>query len=199
MQDSSGSLASTTVPPLHDRTVTLRPVLARDIDLLYMWATDPLAADTWRYRGVTPSPEAFQRSLWENVIAQYLVISRVDAQPRGLVGLYNANLASGYAYAYALSAGTALRSGASVRGLLLLGDMAFRRWPLRRIYLETSSKALIQFARSSAGLAPEVARLVGHEAVGDDLVDMVTLQIDRETFRRYVAARQDRSARHARA
>ena len=184
--------------PLEDRTVTLRPVLARDTDLLYLWATDPLTADTWRYRGTTPSPEAFQRSLWENVIAQYLVISRASAQPLGLVGLYNANLASGYAYAYALAAGTSLGSGAAVRGLVLLGDLAFRRWPLRRIYLETTSRSLPQFQRSTHRLVREVARLAGHEVVGDELVDLVTLQLDREDFGRFVAERLERRELHAR-
>lgn len=190
---STSHTASDLSTPLRDRLVDLRPVLARDHELLYFWANDSLTTETWRYRGATPSPEAFARSLWDGVLAQYLVVSRKRPEPFGLVGLYNSNLASGYAYAYALSAPHALGSGLAVRGLLLLADIAFRRWPLRCIYVETTSRALGQFVSARSALLEEVARIPEHErnpSGGFD--DLVTLRLSREMWDRYLMNRGSR-------
>lgn len=114
------------------RRVVLRPVHVQDYPSLYAIAMAGENATRWRYRGATPSPEQFVRQMWDGVLVQYAVVGRQLGRLYGTVGLYNANLPSGYVYGYAMSAPDRMGSGKVVEGLLLMLEYAFRTWSSAR-------------------------------------------------------------------
>lgn len=138
-------------PSAAGRLVALRGVLPSDFEWLYASAVAPDSGVTWRFRGMTPSHEAFSRSLWDNCFCQYVVYTTVQPTPVGLVGLYNANLASGLAYLHVLAAEPSQGTGMALAGAALLLDRAFDLWRLRKVCLE-----LPEYNES----------LIGHETLG---------------------------------
>ena len=109
----------------------LRPVSHADYAEIYRWSVDPRTANLWRYRGGTPSPDVVLRQLWDGAPIQYVVRGPRNNDAVGLVGLYNANHVSRYAYLFALSAPEFIGSGITLRGSAELLDYAFQRFRLR--------------------------------------------------------------------
>lgn len=158
--------------------VRLRPVSPADYDEIYRWSTDPRTSATWRFRGATPSPDVVIRQLWDGVLAQFCVLASDRRAPIGIVGLYNANHVSQYAYLYALSAPEVMGTGLVARAALELIDYAFERFRLRKIYVETRGHALTQFKSIvRRGIMVEEARLRDHEWLMTGYDDLVILSV----------------------
>lgn len=136
----------------------------------------------WRYRGATPSPEQFVRQLWDGVLIQYVVQGRQRPELLGTVGLYNANFASGYAYAYAIAAPDRVRTGKVIEGLLLMLEYAFRVWQFRKIYFELPEYNLHQFGSAVGRYITEEARLIDHEVIAGRSWDLLTFALYSETW-----------------
>lgn len=127
---------------LTGRTVVLRPVSTPDVGWLYELATTDSRALAWRLHGSTPSPEAFQWMLWDNVLAQFVVFDVRSGERAGLVSLYNPNFTAGYVY-LGVMIGERFRSGPrTLEALVLLVNRAFQAWPFRKIYLEAPRYSL---------------------------------------------------------
>jgi RimJ/RimL family protein N-acetyltransferase len=160
------------------RALHLRPVSPTDYEEIYRWSTDPRTSVTWRYRGATPSPDVVVRQLWDGVLAQFCVISPERRTPVGIVGLYNANHVSQYAYLYALSAPEMVGTGLVARAALELIDHAFSTFRLRKIYIETRELALDQFRSViRRGIMVEEGRLREHEWHEGGYDDLVFLSV----------------------
>ncbi len=159
------------------RRVVLRPVHVQDYPSLYAIAMAGENATRWRYRGATPSPEQFVRQMWDGVLVQYAVVGRQLGRLYGTVGLYNANLPSGYVYGYAMSAPDRMGSGKVVEGLLLMLEYAFRTWELRKVYFELPEFNLPQFQSAVGRYLVEEGRLIDHELLGGRRWDLVTLAL----------------------
>jgi RimJ/RimL family protein N-acetyltransferase len=155
----------------------LRPVGPADYEEIYRWSTDPRTSATWRYRGATPSPDVVVRQLWDGVLAQYCVTAS-DRRAIGIVGLYNANHVSQYAYLYALSSPEVVGTGLVARAALELIDHAFSTFRLRKIYVETREAALDQFKSIvRRGIMVEEARVPDHEWIDGRYDDLVILSV----------------------
>lgn len=163
------------------KRVRLRPVGAHDYDFLYFIATAGENSYRWRYRGTTPSPEAFARQLWDGILAQYLAMT-TQGKPVGLVGLYNTNPFSGYSYIYALSDPSLAGQGRTMEAAILLLDYAFRNWNLRKIYFELPEFNLAQLRSAVGKYLVEEGRLIDHEVFGGRSWDLITLALYREVF-----------------
>ena len=147
-----------------------------DYDEIYRWSTDRRTSGLWRYRGGTPSPDTVLRQLWEGVLVQYCVTTAHSNRPFGLVGLYNANQVSRYAYMLALSAPELIGSGLVLRGALDVADYGFKRFKLRKVYVESLESSLDQYRSAlRIGLLTEEGRLVDHEWNGSTFEDLVFL------------------------
>src|SRR5262245_49791325 len=83
--------------PLGGRRAALRPLAAKDHTWLYDLSTREENGFRWRYGGATPSPESFVRSLWDQVLVQFVIERRRDRRPAGLVVAYSADLHHGHA------------------------------------------------------------------------------------------------------
>jgi RimJ/RimL family protein N-acetyltransferase len=132
--------------PLIGPRAWLRPVKSTDYPFLFELGTAGTALTRWRYRGVTPSPEAFAQSLWQGVLTQFLILSRSTNQPIGLVLAYNANHAQGRAYFAVQSRQDMLGSGLALEGCFIFLNFLFENWPFRKLYLEALDINFEQFA-----------------------------------------------------
>jgi RimJ/RimL family protein N-acetyltransferase len=134
--------------------VRLRPLAEDDIAAIYFASLDPDSAHRWRYRGRTPSPEAFRQSLFTDaILAQFMVENRSDPEHAvGLVSGYNADLVSGHCYIALLRTDGALRrpqsAGLMVEGAILFIQYVFDHFELKKIYVEVPeyNQSLIQGA-----------------------------------------------------
>jgi RimJ/RimL family protein N-acetyltransferase len=118
--------------------VRLRPVLPQDTQALYVAATEPSQGFRWRFRGRTPSFDEFERTLFDAVLAQYIVESDVGTGI-GMVTLYNADLANGHAWFAFLrmTSSSRVASSAMIEGAAHFIDQCFRTWNFRKIYVQT--------------------------------------------------------------
>ena len=162
--------------------VFLRPVDARDYELLRAVELSPEPGIRWRWRGATPSPEHWVGRLWDGVLAQFIVVGRKHGQPLGLVMAHRVDFQDGHVYIGALSFGDTRPSPAFVLGVAIFVEYLFSCWNLRKLYLETPEYNLDQF-RSGIGTLFEVeARLREHFFLGGRYWDFLTLAMYRRAW-----------------
>lgn len=123
--------------PLSGRHVFLRPVSQIDYEFLFQLAMSEELGHRGRFRGETPSPEDFVRSVWHNALAQFIICAKDSGDATGHVYAYNANTRDGFAYVgislapWAVDRGWALEAG----GLFI--NYLFTNWDFRKLYGET--------------------------------------------------------------
>ncbi len=177
--DSAGFAAA----PLETHRVRLRPLVPSDYDFAYHLSTNTAADLTrWRYRGATPSPEAFSQTLWNNVLAQFIVEQRHDGSPVGLVTGYNADHRHSRAYFAAQSRPDLIESGIVLEGVAVLLDYLFRTWPFRKLYIETLDFNFDQFASATTHFLEIEGRLKEWEYHDGRYWDMLIASISRSTW-----------------
>ncbi|MDA8103513.1 MAG: GNAT family protein [Nitrospiraceae bacterium] len=117
----------------------------------------------WRYHGAIPPYEVFERALHTNVLAQFVVVlTRSPKTVIGQVAAYDGNLQDGTAW---LAVAADPRAGAGVlEAAMLFIRYLFAHYPLRKLYVDTPSFNLPQFASAAAeGLLVEEGRLRDHQ------------------------------------
>jgi RimJ/RimL family protein N-acetyltransferase len=173
-------------PPLATKHLRLRPLTAADHAWMHAMASSPDLILAWRFRGSTPSPETFARSLWQGVHAQFIVESyRRSATPAAHVVAYNADLHGGSLYFAVTAFPPFLGTGLAMEGSLLFLNYLFTVWRIRKVYIETTDEALATF-RSGASVLHEEGRLVAHEYINGRYVDRLTMAIYRAEFRAFL-------------
>lgn len=152
---------------------TLRPIVEQDVSALYLAALDPRSGHRWRYRGRTPSPDAFRRSLFgEGVLAQFAVVSLEDrSRAVGLVSAYSADIASGHCYV-AFQRADPGRSPSPTRGLMIEGILIFIQYlfdhfNLFKIYLEIPEYNLDLVIGGATSILQLEGRLAKHYYYGE--------------------------------
>jgi len=136
--------------PLEGRRVLLRPVGVSDHAWLYLLSTHEENAFRWRYRGDTPSPEVFLRSLWDQVLVQLVVEERSTKQPVGLVVAYGADFQNSHVQVAVLLDPSVQRQAWPHEAVILFVNYLFINWNLRKLYAEALGFNYQQFA-SGAG------------------------------------------------
>lgn len=169
-------------PALSTRRVRLRHLMERDRLFLYELMTSPLAGGRIRFGGATPSPDKVVSSLWDSVLAQFIIEGIESGKPQGLVAITSPNFRDGFAYLSALGAPEAQGSGIIAEGALLGFHYAFLTWPFRKMYLEANDDSY-QFFRSGLDLVfAEEGRLRQHTFWNGRYVDVVILAVYREAW-----------------
>ncbi len=164
---------------LRGRHVLLRPIEPADFGPLYSIELSPENIYRWRFRASTPSPEQYARSLFEGVLASFVVESTDSGSIVGVVTCYNADLKNGVAYLAALSAEVWRRRPAAIEGIELLIDYCFQNWQFRKLYLESPEYCQVEFASAPERLLREEARLVDHEFFDGRYWDRLILALHR--------------------
>jgi hypothetical protein len=147
---------TTAMPPstFNDR-VTLQPVTENDYEALRSLELSSTMLHHWRFGGATPSPEVYEKILWQGVYAQYLIIDNRVGFDRTLLGLifsYDVDLVNGTGKLGAAKFATSRVGGVLfLEGFGLFVDLTFALAPLRKLYLEVPEHNLASSGRRSAG------------------------------------------------
>lgn len=176
-------------PSLH-----LRAVEPPDVPQLYRMAVAPEAITRWRLRGTSPSPDQFERLLWDSILAQFVVTDERN-EALALVSAYNAH-SDGYAYLSVLSRSDA--PGVGLHGTALLLVYLFDTFPLRIVYGESPDLAYRQFASGQGRYFDVEGRMRERRPYRDGYVDEVILAIHRHhlpSIRTFVERAEARASR----
>lgn len=171
-------------PLLASRRVRLRTIGEQDRRFLYELMTSPEAGGRVRFGGATPSPEKVIASLWESVLAQFVVESAESGRPLGLVAITSPDFRNQFAYVSALGAPETQGTGLIAEAALLAFHYAFDTWPLRKVYMEATDDSFQAFRGGLGDLFVEEGRLAGHVFWNGRWVDMVIVAVYRETWSR---------------
>lgn len=169
--------------PVFTTLVRLRPMVPPDVPALYATALDPAVAMAWRYRGHTMSYADFERTLFEGVLAQYIV-ETLSGEMQGLATLYSADMSNGHAWLALLRADGGRRvPGAMILGAAQMLRQGFSAWPFHKIYVELPvyNSWLID-ALVESGLAEEEGRLTNHYFHDGRWLDKIIAAFYREAF-----------------
>jgi RimJ/RimL family protein N-acetyltransferase len=164
------------------RHVRLRPITDADSTFLYALMSDPEAGGRVRFAGATPSPDQIVASLWEGVLAQFVVEGVTARQPLGLVAVTSPNFRDGWAYLSAVGVPYAQGSGLMAEGVILGFDYAFRTWPFRKIYMEVGETNYGAFRSGLGRFFAEEGRLREHAFWDGRYTDLFVLSVLRSTW-----------------
>jgi RimJ/RimL family protein N-acetyltransferase len=151
------------VPVLEGRHVRLRPVDAGDYPFLVALQTAPENLIRWRYRGTTPSPEQILQSLWQGVLAQFLVVRADTDKPVGLVVGYNPEFRHGYIYLAMIVTPHCERTGWAFEADALFITYLFETFAFEKIYLEVIEFNYRKLASGAGTLFHVEGCLMNHE------------------------------------
>jgi RimJ/RimL family protein N-acetyltransferase len=169
-------------PFMATRRVRLRLIAEGDQAFLYSLMSSPHAGGRVRFAGATPSPERVAASLWENVLAQFVVEGAASRAPLGLVAITSPNFRDGFAYISVLGAEEAQGSGLVMEGVLLGIHYAFCTWPFRKIYMEATDASYRMFRSGIGRYFTGEGRLNQHAFWNGHYMDVVILALYRETW-----------------
>jgi RimJ/RimL family protein N-acetyltransferase len=164
------------------RRIHLRVITERDSGFLYELMTSPQSGGRVRFAGATPSPEKIASSLWESVLAQFIIEGTSSQKPFGLVAITSPNFRDGFAYISALGPTESQGSGLIAEGVLLGFHYAFTTWPLRKIYMEATEESYRAFESGLGRFFVEEGRLRQHAFWNGRFMDLLILAVYRETW-----------------
>lgn len=183
---------SETVPtpeqPTHDtplmstRRIRLRVITDRDSVFLYELMTSPQSGGRVRFAGATPSPDKIASSLWESVLAQFVIEGINSQKPLGLVAITTPNFRDGFAYISALGPPESQGLGLIAEGVLLGFHYAFSTWPFRKIYMEATEESYRTFKSGLGRFFVEEGRLKAHVFWNGRFMDLLILAVYREMW-----------------
>jgi len=172
-------------PLMSARRVRLRPLADSDAGFLYQLMVTPQAGGRVRFAGATPSPEKIAASLWDSVLAQFIIESAGRRRPLGLVAITTPNFRDGFAYISALGSPEIQGRGLIVEGVVLCFHYAFTTWPFRKIYMESSDESYRAFESGLGRYFTEEGRLRGHVFWNGRFMDIRILAVYRETWQQF--------------
>ncbi len=167
------------------RRIRLRIITDRDSVFLYELMTSPHSGGRVRFAGATPSPDKIASSLWESVLAQFIIESASSHKALGLVAITSPNFRDGFAYISALGSAEMQGSGLVTEGVLLAFNYAFTTWPFRKIYMEATEESYQAFKSGLGRFFTEEGCLREHAFWNGYFMDLLILAVYRETWARY--------------
>lgn len=162
--------------------VRLRTIADHDSAFIYHLMTSPESGGRVRFAGATPSPETITSSLWESVLAQFVVEGVASQQQLGLVSVTSPNFRDSFAYMSAVGSPSAQRSGVMAEGALLGFNYAFLTWPFRKIYMEVTATSFPAFRSGLDRFFVEEGRLREHCFWDGRYVDVFIFAVYRATW-----------------
>jgi RimJ/RimL family protein N-acetyltransferase len=172
------------LPLMTTTRVRIRAIHERDRMFLYDLMTSPEAGGRVRFGGATPSPEKVATSLWESVLAQFVIEGVPSEEPFGLLAITSPNFRDGFAYISALGAPAVQGTGLIAEGVLLGFHYAFSTWPFRKIYMETGEDSYDGFRSGLGTFFVEEGRLRQHVFWNGRWQDVFILAVYRDAWTR---------------
>jgi hypothetical protein len=183
VSDITERAAEFTVPKIRGPYATLRSVGPEDYQALRGLETSSDMSTRWRLRGQTPSPEQWAQSLWNGVLAQFIVMETKTSKPMGLVAVYRPNFQEGHAYLAAGRFDLNEQTPVMIFGVAMFLEYVFSCWDFRKLYMELPEFNYPQF-QSGLGKFFEVeGRLRDHTFGSGRYWDELTLALYRDRWR----------------
>lgn len=171
------------IPQRSGRWVKLAPTTPNYYDFLYSLVADEAVGYRWRFAGSVPAREGFDRALWNNVLAQFVVLSTANGAPLGLVQAYNAELTQGTGYAAQVMSAEAIGTGVGAEAFYLFAGYLFRVLPLRKLYLDVPEYNMPLVSSRGIPFKTE-GRLREHSYYDGRLWDRIVLALYRRDYER---------------
>ena len=174
------------------RRIRLRVITDRDSIFLYELMTSPQSGGRVRFAGATPSPEKIASSLWESVLAQFIIEGVGSEKPLGLIAITSPNFRDGFAYISALGPTESQGLGLIAEGVLLGFHYAFTTWPFRKIYMEATEESYKAFKSGLGRFFIQEGQLKQHVFWDGRFMDLLILAVYRETWAQKASAMLNR-------
>lgn len=161
--------------------VRLGPLTPDLYPAVYAWSVDPRVGWRWKYRGTTPSFEAFVQHLWDGVLVQHAVHDGETGAFVGIIYAYNYNGRGQYAYIGALTDPDLIGQGLLAEAGVELVEHLFDKFEMRRIHFEAFEFNAQQFGGFTRFLEEE-ARFKEREFSDGKWWDFVIYTLSRASF-----------------
>lgn len=178
------------------RWTTCRPLRPEDLPFAYRTLTEGTAAWRLRYRGRSPSFEEFAAQAWEDVLAQWVVVSTATGAPRGLVVVASPNFLDGHAYVSVVASRDARGTGLLLEAAGRCIDYTFLCWPLRKLCADVLDLNLAQFASGMGRWFEVEGQRRSHVYAAGQYRDVYHLAIMRDTWVRARSTPEDQPVRN---
>jgi len=186
----NGSDRSVALPST--KHVRIRPITERDSAFIYQLMTSHRSGGRVRFGGATPSPQQVSASLWESVLAQFIIEGISSGRPLGLTAITTPNFRDGFAYFSALGSDESQGHGMLVEGVFLTFEYAFATWPFRKIYMEATEESYQTFYGGLHRFFTEEGRLKQHTFWNGRYMDMAIFAVYRDNWDRFSPQIRDR-------
>lgn len=170
--------------PLVGRRVRLRPVQPSDYEYLYALATDDEVSHRWRFRGTTPSPDAFVQLLWQHSVVQFVVEHKESGRRIGHLSAFNADDRNGWCHIGVVIDPALSRTGWALESIALFLNHLFVTFGFRKLYGEVLEPAFADLASGAGRWFRVEGRLERHEFFAGRYWDLVVLALYREDWER---------------
>lgn len=172
-----------------NRRVDLRPLTPADYEFAYQTLVDPAAGGRLaRYGGGVPSRDQVIATMWDQVLAQFVVVGRQTGHRHGLVIVTSPDFRNRFAYISIVGSPTRRTGRVALEGGLLAIDYAFATWDLRKVYAEVISSNAGQFGRIDKYASLE-ARYAAHVFVDGAYRDVLVFALYRDRWMSEVSPR----------
>lgn len=148
---------------LEGRTCRLRSVNQSDYGFIRNLETDPRNLVRYRHRGVSISPEAHIQNVWQGVLSQFIVESKIQSRPIGLVAAYGADFRHSRCAIATVATPWEPLLGPQLEGTRLFIDYLFSVFPLRKLTASVIEFNWNQFSSGSGRIFQEEGLLRDHE------------------------------------
>lgn len=166
--------------------LAIRRAAAQDLPALHQIDLDANDANGWRYRGAVRSPNERTAYLWADaVLDQQVFVSVSSGEVLGYATIYDYDKQSRVAWLAAVGSASVIGRGLTALGTGAMIDIAFKEWPLRKLYLEATSGTLASFASITRDGTTVIVARFGDGIVRPDgsCEDRYWLEIDSTRWR----------------
>jgi RimJ/RimL family protein N-acetyltransferase len=177
-------------PNLTGQRVVLDGVQPQDYAFLHRLAVHPETGFRWRFRGATPGPEEFNRGLWNQVTAQFVISERATKRQVGVVTSYGTNLRDGWTYVALCGDPDVDRRGLGVEALGVFLEYLFTMWNFHKVYFEIPAFNFKRLAPSISDYFTQEGTLHDHLFYGGRRWDMYIYSVTRTRWS-YLARSND--------
>jgi RimJ/RimL family protein N-acetyltransferase len=148
---------------LQGSRVKLQPVGESDYPFLYELAINPETVFRGRLGAGVPSREAFEKSIWQSVLSQFVMVEIPGGQPIGQVVASQLNSKSGYVSAAIGVIAEMSEELCAAEGIFLFLDHLFATYSVRKICFEIPEQAASLLIRVLGEVLEGEGRLIEND------------------------------------
>jgi hypothetical protein len=169
-------------PSRTGRWVRLDDVGPKDTEFLYRLTAELPFAFRWRNSGPLPAPGQFAAGLWSGVLEQFIVVTRENGHPVGLVAAYGASQQNRHLHVGGGLLRTTHGSGLGVDAFRLFFQHLFATWDIKKIYVPAPQFTLLGRSSRAQRIVQLEATLTKHTYSSGRFWDQHIYAVYRDQF-----------------